>query len=312
MVATAGTREAIGRTLVELGRNDPRIVVLGGDLNNSTTATAFGREFPDRFFDLGAAEQNMMSMAAGFAFAGKVPFCTTFAVFGTGRAYDHIRVSIAQPRLNVKIVVTHAGLLTGEDGVSAQSIEDLALMTALPSFTVVVPADAPEAEASIRAAAAADGPFYIRLSRPATPVVHGEGYRFEVGKAELMRDGGDVTIVACGVMVSRGLEAAELLAQQNVDARVLNMATLAPGDEAAIAKAALETGAIVTAEEHYLRGGLNAIVSQVVSASRPVPVEAVAVQGYAESGKAFELLDKYGLTAAKIAEAAQRAVSRKR
>ena len=250
-------------------------------------------------------------MAAGFAFAGKVPFCTTFAAFATSRAYDHLRVSVAQPRMNVKILATHAGLLTGEDGISAQAIEDLALVTALPSFTVVTPADAPEAAASIRAAAATDGPFYIRLSRPPTPVVHGEGYRFELGRAELMRDGADVTIVACGVMVSRALEAAELLAQQGVGARVLNMATLTPADDGAIAKAALETGAIVTAEEHYVRGGLNAIVSQAVSASRPVPVEAVALRGYAESGKGFELLDKYGLTAARVAEAARRAISRK-
>ena len=312
MVTTAATRDAIGRTLIELGRTDPRIVVLGGDLNKSTTAIAFGKEFPDRYFDLGAAEQNMMSMAAGFAFSGKIPFCTTFAVFGTGRAFDHIRVSIAQPRLNVKIVVTHAGLLTGEDGISAQSIEDLALMTALPSFTVVVPADAPEAAAAIRAAAATDGPFYIRLSRPSTPVLHGDGYQFTMGKAELMREGADVTVVACGVMVSRALEAAELLAQQGVSARVLNMATLAPVDEAMLVEAARETGALVTAEEHYVRGGLNAIVSQIVVAKEPVPVETVALHGYAESGKAFELLDKYGLTATKVAEAAQRAIARKR
>ena len=312
MVTNAATRDAIGRTLIELGRTDPRIVVLGADLNKSTTAISFGKEFPDRYFDLGAAEQNMMSMAAGLAFAGKVPFCTTFAVFGTGRAFDHIRISIAQPMLNVKIVVTHAGLLTGEDGASAQSIEDLALMTALPGFTVVVPADAPEAAAAIRAAAATDGPFYIRLSRPATPVFHGEGYRFEVGKAELMRAGTDVTLVAYGVMVSRALEAADSLAQQGVSARVLNLATLAPVDEATLVEAARETGALVTAEEHYVRGGLNAVVSQVVAATHPVPVEAVALHGYGESGKGLELLEKYGLTAVKVAEAAQRAIARKR
>ena len=170
MVTTAAAREAFGKTLVELGHEDPRIVVLGADLNKSTGAWAFGQEFPDRFFDLGAAEQNMVSMAAGFASAGKVPFVTTFAVFGTSRAYDQLRISVAQPHLNVKLVVTHAGLITGEDGMSAQSIEDLALVCALPGFTVLVPADAPEAVAAARAAAAMEGPCYIRLSRPATPV----------------------------------------------------------------------------------------------------------------------------------------------
>lgn len=312
MVTTAATREAIGRTLVELAQNDTRIVVLGADLNKSTTAAAFGKEFPERFFDLGAAEQNMMSMAAGFAISGKVPFCTTFAVFGSSRSYDHIRVSIAQPHLNVKIVVTHAGLLTGEDGMSAQSIEDLALMTALPGFTVIVPADAPEAAAAIRIAAATDGPFYIRLSRPPTPILHGEGFQFQVGKTELMRDGTDVTIVGCGVMVSRALEAADSLARQGISARVLNMATLAPVDEEALIRAARETGALVTAEEHYVRGGLNAIVSQVAAAYAPVPVEAVCLHGYAESGKGFELLEKYGLTATDVADAAHRALARKR
>lgn len=311
MVTTAIAREAIGRTLIELGTSDQNIVVLGGDLNKSTTAIAFNKEFPERFFDFGAAEQNMMSVAAGMAYSGKIPFCTTFAAFGTGRAYDHLRVSISQPRLNVKIVVTHAGLLTGEDGMSAQAIEDLALMTSLPSFTVIVPADAAEAEAAIRLAAYTDGPFYIRLSRPATPVVHKNDYHFKLGEAEIIRDGRDVSILACGVMVSRAMEAAETLLQQGIEARVMNVATLAPIDEAAIIKAAGETGCFVTAEEHYVRGGLNSIVSQIVGATNPVPVEAVALVGYAESGKGFELLDKYGLSTADLIAAALRAIARK-
>lgn len=311
MVTTAVAREAIGRTLIELGKSNQNIVVLGGDLNKSTTAMAFSKEFPERFFDFGAAEQNMMSVAAGLAYSGKIPFCTTFAVFGTGRAFDHLRVSISQPRLNVKIVVTHAGLLTGEDGMSAQAIEDLALMMSLPSFTVIVPADAVEAEEAIRSAAFTDGPFYIRLSRPATPVLHGDGYQFKIGQAEMIRDGNDVSILACGVMVSRAMEAAESLLQQGIKARVLNVATLAPIDESAIIKAANDTGCLVTAEEHYVRGGLNSVVSQVIGAANPVPIEAVALAGYAESGKGFELLDKYGLSTTDVVAASLRAIGRK-
>jgi transketolase len=312
VIATVATREVFGRTLVELGKENPHIVVLGGDLNKSTTALAFGQQFPDRFFDLGAAEQNMMAMAGGFAISGKVPICNTFAVFGTGRPFDQIRMSIAQPHLNVKIVVTHAGLLTGDDGMSAQSVEDLALMTSLIGFTVVVPSDAPEAEAAIRAAVAVEGPFYIRLSRPAIPVLHDPGFLFELGKAEVMREGTDVTLVAYGIMVSKSLEAAEVLAGQGVNARVLNMATLAPVDEAALLRAAEETGALVTAEEHYVRGGLNAVVSQVITANAAVPVEAVALHSYGESGQPEQLLEKYGLTTANVVAAAQRAISRKR
>ena len=311
MVTTASTRETFGRTLVELGTEEPGIVVLGADLNISTGAAAFGKEFPDRFFDLGAAEQNMMSMAAGFAAAGKIPFATTFAVFGAGRAYDQLRISIAHPHLNVKIVATHAGIITGEDGISAQAVEDLALVCALPGFTVVVPADAPETEAAVRAAASTLGPFYIRLSRPPTPVVHEPGYPFRLGHAEVMREGSDVTVVACGIMVAQALEAAESLAAEGTSVRVLNLATLAPVDEESLVNAAKETGAMVTAEEHYVRGGLNSIVCQVLAGHQPVPVEAVALQGYGESGKPQELLEKYGLTPDKVAEAARRAVARK-
>ena len=310
MVTLVAAREAFGKTLVELGHEDPRIVVLGADLNKSTGAWAFGQEFPDRFFDLGIAEQNMTSIAAGLASEGKVPFVTTFAVFGTGRAYDQLRISVAQPHLNVKLVTTHAGLMTGEDGMSAQSVEDVALVCALPGFTVIVPADAPEAVAATRAIAAMEGPCYIRLSRPATPVVHDDGMDFKIGAAELMRDGSDVTIAACGTMVGPALEAADTLASEGVSARVLNVSTLAPVDEPALIRAARETGAVVTAEEHYLRGGLNSIVSQVLGAHAPVPIEAVAIHRYGESGKPQELLDRHGLTPANIADAARRATAR--
>ena len=241
---SASTREAYGAALVELGRENPDIVVLGGDLNVSTFTTPFAKEFPDRFFDFGAAEQNILSVAAGLASAGKVPFCSTFAVFGTGRAFDQMRVGVAQPSMNVKLVCTHAGLITGEDGVSAQAIEDVALMLSLPTVTVLTPSDGPETVAAVRAAAEIDGPVYVRLYRPALPVLHSNGYEFRLGEAETLREGGDVTLVACGSMVAATLEAAEMLASEGTSARVLNMHTLRPFDEEAVARAARETGAL--------------------------------------------------------------------
>ena len=308
---TASTREAFGHTLLELGRENPDIVVLGGDLNVSTFTTLFAREFPDRFFDFGPSEQNILSAAAGLASSGKIPFCATFAVFGTGRAFDQIRVGVAQPRLNVKLVCTHAGLLTGEDGVSAQSIEDVALMLSLPTMTVITPCDAPEAAQAVRAAVSIPGPVYIRLYRPATPVVHADDYAIRVGVAETLRSGDDVTIVACGSMVPAALEAAELLAAEGTSCRVLNMHTLRPADEAAIEAAARETGALVTAEDHFVHGGLGSVVAGVVARTWPVPMEFVGVTRYAESGTSAELLEKYGLTAAHVAQAARKALARK-
>ncbi|MCH8086550.1 MAG: transketolase family protein [Chloroflexi bacterium] len=212
MVTQASTREAYGKTLLELGRENTNIVVIGGDLNKSTMTTFFAKEFPDRFFDCGAAEQNMMSISAGLASSGKIPFVSTFAVFGSGRPFDQIRISIAQARANVKIVVTHAGIITGSDGMSAHGIEDLALMCSLVGFTVVVPADARETAQVIRSVAQMDGPCYVRLSRPATPLICPEGYRFQPGKASVFRPGDDVSILATGIMVAKALEAAETLA----------------------------------------------------------------------------------------------------
>ncbi len=309
-MTTAATREAFGRTLLELGKSHPDVVVLGGDLNVSTLAYMFAKEFPDRFFDLGPAEQNMMSMASGFAMSGKVPFASTFAVFGTGRPYDQIRINIAQMNANVKIVCTHAGLLTGEDGISAQSIEDIALMCALPGFNVVVPSDGPETEAAVRLAADKKGPFYIRLSRPAIPVIHPNGAEFTLGKAETLRAGDHLAIIACGIMVSTALEAADTLSREGIEARVVNMSTLQPLDLDAVADAC-RTGAIVTAEEHYIHGGLGSLVSQAAAGIQAVPIETVAVRGYAESGKPQELFDKYGLAASDVANAARRVLGRK-
>ena len=309
-MTTAATREAFGRTLLELGKSHPDVVVLGGDLNVSTLAYMFAKEFPDRFFDLGPAEQNMMSMASGFAMSGKVPFASTFAVFGTGRPYDQIRINIAQMNANVKIVCTHAGLLTGEDGISAQSIEDIALMCALPGFNVVVPSDGPETEAAVRLAVDKKGPFYIRLSRPAIPVIHPNGAEFTLGKAETLRSGDHLAIIACGIMVSTALEAADTLSREGIEARVVNMSTLQPLDLDAVADAC-RTGAIVTAEEHYIHGGLGSLVSQAAAGIQAVPIETVAVRGYAESGKPQELFDKYGLAASDVANAARRVLGRK-
>ena len=256
-------REAYGKTLVELGKENPDIVVLDADLSRSTMTQFFAREFPERFFDCGIAEQNMVGIAAGLAASGKIPFASTFAVFVPGRCFDQIRMSIAQPRLNVKLVATHGGISVGEDGTSHQSIEDLSLICSLPGFTVIVPADAIETAQAVRVAAASYGPFYIRLCRPKLPLVYNEDYRFNLGKAVTMRQGKDATIIAIGIMVAAALEAAENLQREGIDCRVLNMPTLKPIDEAAIIKAAAETGAIVTAEEHLEHGGLGSIVARV-------------------------------------------------
>ena len=312
MPEAVSLREAYGKTLVELGRENPDIVVLDADLSRSTMTYFFAEEFPDRFFDCGVAEQNMVTIAAGLAASGKIPFASTFAVFAPGRSFDQIRMSIAYSRLNVKLVVTHGGISVGEDGASHHSVEDLALIGSLPGFTVIVPADAIETAQAVRAAAASYGPFYIRLCRPKLPLVYNQDYRFELGKAVTMRQGKDATIIAIGVMLSPALDAADNLSLQGIDCRVLNMPTLKPVDEAAIAEAAGDTGAIVTAEDHLEHGGLGSIISQVVARRHPVPMEFVAIKDtYAKSGKATELLQRYGLTAKDIEKAVREAVKKK-
>ena len=302
----ASTREAYGRTLVELGRENRDIVVLDADLSRSTMTQLFAQEFPGRFFDCGVAEQNMIGIAAGLAASGKIACASTFAVFATCRCFDQVRVSVAQPHLNVKIVATHGGISVGEDGASHHSIEDLALVCSLPGFTVIVPADANETAQAVAAAARTPGPFYIRLSRPSTPLVYPEGYRFAIGKAATLREGKDIAIIANGLMVSRALEAAEALAGEGIGCRVLSMPTLKPIDEEAIVAAA-ETGAIVTVEEHLEHGGLGSIVARVVARRRPVPMGMVAIPDvYTKSGKPDELLELRGLTASNIAAAARK------
>jgi len=312
VVQEASLREAYGTTLVELGRENPDIVVLDADLSWSTMTHLFASEFPDRFFDCGIAEQNMIGIAAGLAASGKIPFASTFAVFIPGRCFDQLRMSVAQPGFNVKLVVTHGGITVGEDGTSHHSIEDLALICSLPSFNVIVPADAIETVQAVGIAAVSQGPFYIRLCRTKAPLVYTDDYRFNLGKAVTMREGKDATIIAIGLMVAEALEAADKLRQTGIDCRVLNMSTLKPIDEAAIIKAATETGAIVTAEEHLERGGLGSIVAQVAARHRPVPIEFVAIKNtYAKSGKPAELLQRYGLTANDIERAVKSAIKRK-
>lgn len=305
-------REAYGKTLVELGKENRDIVVLDADLSRSTMTYLFAKEFPDRFFDCGIAEQNMVTIAAGLAASGKIPFASTFAVFAPGRSFDQIRMSIAYSQHNVKLVSTHGGISVGEDGASHHSIEDLSLICSLPNFTVIVPADAIETAQAVRAAAATEGPFYIRLCRPKLPLVYDESYRFKLGRAVTLRQGRDATIIAIGIMVSPALEAADSLKQQGLNCRVLNMPTLKPIDEPAIVKAASETGAIVTAEDHLEHGGLGSIVSQVAARNHPVPMEFVAVKDtFAKSGSAEELLQRYGLTAQDIEQAVRRAIKKK-
>jgi len=311
-MAEASTRETYGKTLVELGRENPNIVVLDADVSPSTMTSFFARDFPERFFNCGLEEQNMIGIAAGLAASGKTVFASTFVVFVVCRCFDQLRLCLSQPNLNVKIVATHGGITVGEDGSSHHAIEDLALCCALPSFTVVVPADAIEAAEAIKVAASDYGPFYIRLSRPKTLIVYPEGYHFTSGKAVTMRQGKDATIIAVGIMVAKALEAADILARQGIDCRVINMHTLKPLDEAAIVKAASETGAIVVAEEHLAQGGLGSRVAQTLAKEKPVPMEFVNLgDRYALSGKAEELLQRYGLTAGDIEELVKSAVKRK-
>jgi transketolase len=310
---SAATRDAYGKTLVAVAKENPNIVVLDADLSVSTKTSVFAREFPERFFNMGIAEQDMMGTAAGLAAAGKIVFASTFAVFASGRAWDQVRMSIAYTRLNVKIVVTHAGITTGEDGASHQANEDIAIMRVLPNMTVVVPADAIETEKTIRAATAFYGPMYIRLSRPKTPLVYDNAdYDFQIGKGVGLRAGGDVAIIACGVMVAVALEAAEILKQEGIESRVINLHTIKPLDKKLIIDAAGECGALVTAEEHSILGGLGGAVAEVLAENAPVPMARVGIKDlFGESGKSQELMVKYGLAAADIVAAAKAVLRRK-
>lgn len=307
------TRDAYGKVLAELGKVNQDIVVLDADLSASTKTAEFARLFPERFFDMGVAEQDMIGTAAGLAAAGKIAFASTFAVFGSGRAWDQVRMSVAYTRLNVKIVVTHAGITTGEDGASHQANEDIAIMRALPNMTVVVPADAVETENVIRAAVAYYGPMYIRLSRPKTPLIYeNNSYGFQIGKGVILRGGADVTVFACGTMVSVALDAAKILEGERISARVVNLHTIKPLDRELIIQCARETRAVVTAEEHSIIGGLGGAVAEVLCENIPTPMVRVGLNDlFGESGKPEELMIKYGLTAAEVAKAAREVQKKK-
>ena len=311
-MAEISLRETYGKTLVELGKDNPDIVVLDADLSKSTMTHYFAKAFPGRFFDVGIAEQNMIGIAAGLAASGKIPFASTFAVFAPGRCFDQVRMSVAQPKQNVKIVTTHGGITVGEDGITHQAIEDLALICAMPGMTVIVPADAVETGLAVRAAAAMNGPVYIRLPRMKLPIILDQNYRFEIGKAVELKPGKDVTVIAMGVLVAPALKAAENLQIEGIGCRVINMSTLQPVDDEAIIRAARETGAIVTAEEHLEHGGLGSIVARVTGKHYPVPLEYVAMHGYAQSGKPEELLQRYGLTNTDIEKAVKTVIKRKK
>ena len=308
----AATREAYGRALLRLAREGRDIVALDADLAASTGGNKLATEFPERWFTVGAAEADMIGIAAGLAATGKTVFAASFAVFMPGHCYDQIRVQIAQQRMNVKLVASHGGVSVGEDGASAQAIEDLALMTALPGMNVVVPADVVEAEAAMIAAANDENPWYIRVGRPKIPVVYDEGPKFQLGKADQLRDGNDVALIACGLMLEPSLRAADQLAAEGIQARVLNMSTIKPLDEAAIIAAANETGAIVTAEEHNIIGGLGSAAARALALHRPTPMEQVGVADrFGESGPWDALLEKFDLTPDAVAAAARRAIARK-
>lgn len=308
----AATRDAYGKALVELGAEDSRVVVLDADLSGSTRTKAFSKAYPERFFNMGVAEANMTGTAAGLAASGMTVFASSFAMFSAGKAWEQVRQTVCVPNLNVKICATHAGLTVGEDGKSHQMLEDLALMRVLPHMTVVVPADGTEARQVIHAAAAHEGPMYVRLSRAATPIVFGDDYRYEIGKGNLLRSGSDIAIVACGVEVAAALEAAEILASEGIEARVINMATIKPLDDALIEQAARECGAVLTAEEHQASGGLGSAVCELLADRCPVPVARVGVDDtFGESGTSDELLAKYGLDAAGIARRARQLLKRK-
>ncbi|MBU45168.1 MAG: transketolase [Spirochaetaceae bacterium] len=302
------TRDGYGQALKELGEERKDVVVLDADLSGSTKTSVFAKAFPDRFYNVGVAEQNLVGMAAGFALSGLVPFASSFAMFLAGRAWEIVRNSVAYPGLNVKLVASHAGITVGEDGASHQIIEDVALMRAIPEMQVFVPSDYNETIAIVKAVADLKGPCYVRCGRAAVPVLKRKaGYKFQPGKGEVRRDGKDVTLVACGVMVQEAEEAADLLAKAGIDAAVINMASVKPLDEALLVKYAKKTGLIITAEEHNIMGGLGSAVAEALSEKHPTPVHRIGMKDkFGQSGEAGKLMDHYGLRAKNIANLAKK------
>ena len=307
------TREAYGATLIELANEGLPVVAVDADLSGSTTTAKFASAYPDRHFNVGIAEQNMIGTAAGLAVEGKIAFTGSFAVFATGRAYDQIRNTVCYSGLDVKVAPTHAGITVGPDGGSHQMLEDIALMRVLPGMRVLVPADYVAAREAIRVAAATPGPFYIRLGRAAVPVIYDDDYTFELGRARVLRSGVHVTLVACGVMVEQALAAAEQLELDGIHAEVIDAATIKPPDAATITASALRTAAVVTCEEHSLIGGLGSAVAEALGELAPVPLARVGVRDvFGTSGEPAELMEHFGLTATDIAASARELLARKR
>lgn len=304
-------REEYGKLLAELGAEDKDIVVLDADLSSSTKTSTFAKKFPDRFINCGIAEQNMVNVAAGLAAAGKKPFVSTFAIFGSGRAWEQVRNTVAACKLNVKIVVTHGGISVGPDGLSHQSLEDIALMRSIPNMIVIVPCDAPEAVAAIRAAAAMHGPVYVRLGRPKVPTLW-KGDTFTIGKAQMVKEGTDVTFVACGIMVNEAVQAAEKLRYEGVSAEVINMGTIKPLDEEMLLTSVRKTGCVVSCEEHSVIGGLGSAVSECLAKNYPVPQAFVGVQDrFGQSGEPHDLMREYQLTSDDIVNFAKDIITKK-
>lgn len=312
-VIKKATREAYGAALAELGAVNEKVIVLDADLAEATKTGMFKKAFPERFFDTGIAECNMMGVAGGLATTGYTVFASSFAMFAAGRAFEQVRNTIGYPGLNVKIGATHAGISVGEDGASHQCCEDIALMRTIPGMTIVNPADDVEARAAVFAAAEVNGPFYLRFGRLATPRIYDENYKFELGKGVQLKDGTDVTIIATGLMVNEALMAADKLAEEGISAAVVNIHTIKPIDRDIIIKAAEKTGCIVTSEEHSVIGGLGSAVSEVITETVPVPVVKHGVYDeFGQSGPAVELLKVYGLDAEHIAEKAKEAIALKK
>lgn len=313
MADRIATREAYGKALVDLGEKNKNVVVFDADLSAATKTAGFAKKYPDRFFNMGIAEGGMMSTAAGMASCGKIPFVSTFAIFAAGRAFEQVRNSVCYPKLNVKIAATHAGLTVGEDGATHQAIEDISLMRSVPNMVVINPADAVATKAAIFAAAEYYGPVYIRLGRFSVPVIYDEkDFKFEIGKSIMLKNGRDVTIIATGIMVSEALKAAETLKWEGIEARVIDMHTIKPIDKEAVIKAAADTGAIVTAEEHSIIGGLGSAVAEVAGEEAPVLLKRVGVEDkFGESGDPMELMSKYGLTAERLVKEAKALVAKK-
>ena len=304
-------RNYYGKALAELAA-DPRVVVMDADLAGSTKTSEFQKVCPERFVEVGIAEQNMIGIAAGLAASGKVVFASTFGIFATGRCWEQIRLAVAYPKLNVKICATHCGITVGEDGASHQALEDMAIMRSIPNMTVLCPADAYEAFAATKALAEYDGPAYMRMGRANFPVITEEGAPFVIGKARVMREGTDVTLIGCGQMTAFCLKAADMLEADGISAEVLNISTIKPLDSAAVVASVSKTGCCVTAEEHSIIGGLGSAVAEALADSCPAPLERVGTMDtFGESGKPAELMAKYGLTAEHIADSARKSVSRK-